>query len=559
LRAQIQSWRQRSRVVSGTPAVSRADYLSLAGGIIHHFAKFQTEDGRILDPYEGAEKQYSTPAFACAAAVLATNGRPLLLAAAIQALEASLRQMIAGQPADRHGDFFTVLMMHAYLRLASIVPSEVSGVWREQLSLLDPQRCYRDLRPDPHNWNVVAIAGEYLRILAGVGGNIARQFIAEYLPRHLQYFTCYGMYRDPNDPLAYDAFARVWIGDMLFNGYDGPCRNHLLDYLDRGAWTSMFMQSPTGEFPAGGRSGGHQWNEAQLVALFEMMACSHKQSGDLTSAGACKRSAHLAFQSIKRWIRPEGDLWIVKNRFDPGRRFGFESYSFHSQYNLLTAALLSLAFISADDSILEWTPPSEAGGFAFFLKQAFHKLFMNCSGLYLEADLQANPHFQSTGIVRVHAARHNGSHAVQDSVSCEALYGVDEHRPTQNLAIGPEWNIAGRWQRLADLRDPAGSVSILDESPQSTSVHIAWPNGLMERLIISEGRLEIEDFVPGADKIAAIVPFLREPGIDAPVVRAANGNREPMRMGVNEPTRYGFVDAYRIEADGQRISYSIVI
>jgi hypothetical protein len=290
-----------------------------------------------------------------------------------------------------------------------------------------------------------------------------------------------------------------------------------------------------------------------------MMACFHARTRDLAAAGACKRSAHLAFKSVKRWVRPEGDLWIVKNRFDPSRRLGFESYSFHSQYNLLTAALLCLAFVSADESIAEWLPPSEIGGFAFFLEQAFHKLFLNCSGLYIEADLKANPHFQSPGIVRIHSASHDGVHAMQDSVSREVLYGVDQCRPSQNLAVGPEWNMGGDWKRLADLRQPAGSVSILEESPQVTSVLITWPNGLTERLLVSKDCVEIEDCFPGAERIAAIVPFLRGTETNAPALRASGGIHEPIRMGVHEATRYGFVDAYRVEAAGQRINYSIYV
>ena len=42
--------------------------------------------------------------------------------------------------------------------------------------------------------------------------------------------------------------------------------------VERGAWTSLFMQSPWGELPCGGRSAHHQWNEAQQAVTFESWA-----------------------------------------------------------------------------------------------------------------------------------------------------------------------------------------------------------------------------------------------------------------------------------------------
>src|SRR5438105_2556039 len=50
--------------------MTRKDYLPLIAGNIDFWKHFQNKSGGIIDPYENAEKQYSTPAFALGAALL---------------------------------------------------------------------------------------------------------------------------------------------------------------------------------------------------------------------------------------------------------------------------------------------------------------------------------------------------------------------------------------------------------------------------------------------------------------------------------------------------------
>ncbi len=46
--------------------------------------------------------------------------------------------------------------------------------------------------------------------------------------------------------------------------------------------------------------------------------------GDAQGAGVFKRAAGLSLLSLQRWKRPTGDWWIIKNRFDPSLRHGYE-------------------------------------------------------------------------------------------------------------------------------------------------------------------------------------------------------------------------------------------
>ena len=126
-------------------------------------------------------------------------------------------------------------------------------------------------------------------------------------------------------------------------------------------------------------------------------------------AGVFKRTAHVALQSMQRWQRPSGEMWIVKNRADPKDFHGYESYSSHSQYNLLPMAMLSIAYDYAakTDDVPEQLTPAEVGGFAFQLDKPFNKIFANTGGMYVELDVAADPAHNATGLLRVHKKNFN--------------------------------------------------------------------------------------------------------------------------------------------------------
>jgi hypothetical protein len=437
LRSRVEAFRSHAAALPPGHAAGlrAAEYLALADGIVRHFAAFQSPRGAIVDPYEGREKQYATPAFACAAAILYASGHnPRILRACMRAMDAAIGSLAAGRAADGHADFFTVLLMQALERLIGRVPRLRLSLWRRRLASVDPAATYA-FQPAAevlHNWNLVAASGEQLRRRAGLGDHTG--WIDASLARHLEKFTAHGMYRDPGDPLAYDAFARYHVLLLLAHGYAGPHRPTLEALAERGAWTSLFLQSPRGETPCGGRSGHHQWNEATHAAICEISASRLAAAGDREGAGVFRRSARLAVESIARWVRPSGELWIVKNRFDPARRHGYETYSFHSQYNLLAAALLAIASLHVDDSVEERPCPAEVGGFAFALQPAFHKVFANAGGMYVEIDTRADPEFNPTGILRVHHPAVAPQVSVSDGVS-PASANETTSRPSLYLSI----------------------------------------------------------------------------------------------------------------------------
>lgn len=557
--------------------LSRNDYLAVGEGIVDSFRHFQDESGRIIDPFVHREVQYSTPCYAWAAAALVDSGRrPDLVESAARALERALQELADGKPADYHGDFFTFPAMLAYEHLRGHVASERRRQWEVLLRAIQPEHAYSDLiqpgRPAVHNWNVVAIAGEFLRSQDGFADGA---FVDRYLAAQLEHFTAEGMYRDPNVPMAYDHFPRHFLAAMLARGYRGAHREQLDDLLERAAWTSLLIQSPAGELPIGGRSAQHQWNEAIQCVTFEIWAAREQSAGDSIAAKAFKRAAHLALQSVQRWRRPSGELWIVKNRFDPAVRQGFEGYSFHSQYNLLAASMLATAWLFADDRVAEGACPADAGGFVVQLPE-FHKVIANAGGLYAEVDTAADPDYNSTGLLRVHRS------------GVEPLVGPSDGAAIKvtPMAIGIAWREGSRWMPLAAVGQPHPAVVTVTReaaTPQQVRFTIRYEinrenvRAVIEHYELTPTRLLVMIEIDGsADRIQIRFPVLAFDGRSAARLSIADGTATVELAGsrqvfrVESPSgvklrrtgewismRNGFLEPIEGEVPGKRVTFTL--
>lgn len=510
--------------------LDRTEYLRLAAGIIDYFSRFQQRNGEIDDPYERTEIQYSTPSYALAAAVLVESGsRPDLLSKASHALDRSLSELASHSSANQTGDFFIFPAMSAYVRLRDRVDPATRERWDGYLRAINPDLAYSDRigpgQPDVMNWNSNAILGEFLRFKAGFTD---QKFVSRYLDAQLPRFTPEGLYRDPGTPLVYDAAARFNFSVLLGEGYRGPHRKALETLLRRGAWASLMMQSPAGDFPSGGRSSGHVWNDALECANFELWAHRSAVAGDEAGARAFKRAAHLAARSVARWVRPTGDVWIVKNRFDPELRHGYEDYSFHSQYNLLTAAYLALAWSYADESVKEGRSPAETGNFLVNLP-SFHKIFVNVSGHYLEIDLAGEEKHGETGLIRLDRPTTPGSNA--------AIIGG-------GTAIGPGWEVGGKTEYLAQFpsdRIIARLASVKRSDREWVfSVHYALKGanvrGVTETYTLRPDTLQVRADVEGkVDRLFVRYPALMSNGRDKSTV-SASASGITVRLGQSTQT-----------------------
>ena len=484
--------RFRAEIAKGpkvkSTGLTRGDYLKVIAGNVDYFKTLQDANGAIIDPHKKAEWQYSTPCFALAAATLAVHAdRKDLLEPAAKAMDWATLTLSQRRAANAHEDFFAPQIAHALPLLKPLVDPARAAKWEANILGFDPFAVYRS-QPGNGNWNVVALSGEFLFHKLGLRDNTG--FVEQCLAGQGKWFNSpWGMYTE--GPMPYDLFPRLWAAYMMAAGYAGPHADDLREVLRRGALTSLFLQSPAGELPAGGRSAHHQWNEAEQCAMYEIYAARALADGDKKMAGVFKRAAHLALGSMKRWIRPSGEMWIVKNHFDPALRHGYESYSAHSQYNLLPMAMLAIAYqhAAATEAVRENPAPADVGGYVLQIGAPFNKVVANAVGMYVEFDTAADPHYNPTGLLRVHRKGNNPQLGPSDGLVAGPAYEVTTG-PKTTAAVGPAWKDAeGKWRQLAEFdRAHITRASLLDvkETPREVSFQLLYEGYFGGPTLVSE-------------------------------------------------------------------------
>lgn len=532
--------------------LKRADYLHLIAGEIDFWKTQQDQKtGAIIDPYKKIEWQYSTPAFAHAAsALVAYADRKDLIEPAAKALDWSAHTLSTRTAATGHEDFFAPMLAHAIRLLKPYVPAERSGVWENDIRRFDPFTTYRAGVGRGGNWNVVAASGEAL--FHKMGLRDAKNTFAEasFAGQGAVFGTPYGLYLE--GPMPYDHFPRLWAGDLIARGYRGPYYRELTEVLRRASITSLFMQSPSGELPAGGRSAHHQWNEAEQCVTYEIYSARALLNGDNELASYYKRAAHLALQSMRRWVRPSGEMQIVKNWVDPSKGHAFEGYSAHSQYNLLPMSMLATAFEHAEttQNVAEKPSPADVGGYVLQI-EALHKIFANCGGAYAEIDTSGDHHYDATGLIRVHFAGISPQLGPSDSVLAHPVYRIPAGSPVPlTTGIGVAWQgTDSAWHTLGELVK-ADIKTVGVETTEATTGRVAFRvryegnlhglTAIEERFVLTPGQVEVTTVLPGyAGPVRRIIPILADDGRTKTVIDAS-GNRitvsQPGRAGTGSPT-----------------------
>jgi hypothetical protein len=520
------------------------DYLNIIDGEVAYFRKCQDANGAIIDPVEKIEWQYSTPCYALSVGLLVSTGYnrdPGVLASGVRAMSCSVDEMHEYRCAQNHGEFFTHPVMLALDLYKGRVPDEQIEAWKKKLAEIDAYKLYPDnlhRKQQLFNHNIVALAGEYLR------PNADKDYIETHLAFQERYFNALGMYQDNTGlPMVYDEFPRQYLAGMLCDGYHGPSLDFYKENLWRGAWTSLFTQSPIGECPTGGRSAQHIWNEAQMCVTYEIYAAQYARKGKSAEAGAFKRAAHLSLASMRRWLKPDGTCYIVKNRYPPEARHGYEFYSAQSQYNLLACALLATAYLRADESVKERPCPTEIGGFVIPMPDDFHKVFANAGGTYVEYDTEGDFRYNPTGLIRVHLkggpASQTGSRQRRDNPQIGPSDGVAHRYNSKTkedlggecLSVGPAWEDAsGDWHRLADAQIKP-KIEVLGDAKFRLTYEIEGVT-VAETVTVESSGVTVEDEIEGAMAMRVYYPMLVTDGLeDAKVNMDKNAVNLSMRDG----------------------------
>ena len=353
---------------------------------------------------------------------------------------------------------------------AKIVPPERVALWRRDLSTIERERCYTVFarKPDDkvYNWAAFTMLSEWVRAKAGIS-SLDMDFIDTQAASQLQWFDENGMYRDPNEPMVYDLVPRGLFALLLHLGYRGKYAGVIDSLLKKSALFSLKMQSVTGEIPFGGRSNQFYHNEAHLAIIMEFEANRYAKAGDMAMAGLFKYRVARALDSIAEGMAQK-PVHHVKNRYPLETKFGCETYAHFNKYMITAGSFLYSAYLICDDSI----PAAESDTLTRFTWQSaehFHKLFMRHDDYCAEFELAANPHYDASGLGRLHRTGAPSELVMAGSCPATPDFKVELADPAE-LAFAPgvrdkdgNWifavNTATRYQVNSHASTPGGATA----------------------------------------------------------------------------------------------------
>ncbi|KAH0476108.1 MAG: hypothetical protein KVP17_003339 [Porospora cf. gigantea B] len=450
----------------------RTAYLDVIEPIVDYWTTHQTAEGAIIDPWREREVQYSTAAFGYGAATIVKGrGRDDLKPVALLAVDHSIRSFAKGSTADSHGNFFSIFIAAALPLVEPYAPAKQMSEWKTLLSDYDVNGVYV-MKGKDNNWSACAYVGESLMTALGLRNSVpyCQERLGPFISRH--FLEPSGVFWEDESPMAYDVWTRGFFEYMLLKTVPEDV-DMLQDALQRGGVSSLFLQSPSGELPTGGRSSLHTWNEAAQSLVFEARALrARSEYPELEPI--FRRAARRSLLSIKHWVRDTGDVWVVKNKRPFSVRHGFHYYSNHSNYNMILVGFLSMAYELATDGP-ELLTPAEVGGYTFWTGGKTKKFVGNCKGTHVlldAVDLDSVP----KGLTRIHRLGMNSCLGPSEGVALHQHGQDDQSPPDYPIAVGPGW---GPSFTLAQAK-PA-KMSIIKETATSDLVEfgLTWNGSLM--------------------------------------------------------------------------------
>jgi hypothetical protein len=440
----------------------RNAYLDRVEEVARCMADLQDDRGAIIDPVVDIEWQYATPYFANAVGVLMSAGRARdLLPNGVRALNHSSAQMALGNWAipQQHGNFFIAPMADAMALYAPLVAASQISIWKSRMDgAIESQ-----ITNYEHNWRSYAMKGQWSRAQQGLATHAdAVSFIERgWIDTQRSRMTgnVWNLYHDLTsdpDPFAYDAAARANLWSLIARQYDGPSAAEMSRVIKRGTRSALLLQDPTGQTPAGGRSGGHTWNDVYTGLGFEMMAERARADGDARLAGQYRHAAMLALRSADRWHSSGGCFHVTKNHFDFALRTHYATYSQLTNYNGNVIYHMAEAWRARRSAITEQPAPTEIGGYALQLDPRFATAVANAAGMQIQASLRGTrtlefgQYWNALGIARFSRVNWDSRLGPSD--------GARNAGTRLGVSYAPTFLENGAWQRMASLPSRYGAA-----------------------------------------------------------------------------------------------------
>ena len=328
--------------------------------------------------------------------------------------------------------------------------------WKSHFIEIDRYKCYtrfiKNADEDIRNWAFFTLVSEWMRKYNGLCDT--EEFVEFQLMAQLRRFDENGQYHDyeknesPYQPVIYDLVPRTLTAMLLHFGYRGKYYEELRALMKKVTPLTLAFQSVNGEFAFGGRSNQFIHNEAMLSTFLEFAANIFYEDGDIETAKKCKAAIAMAVENMELWLS-KNPIRHVKNRFPTETNFGCEDYAYFDKYMITVASNIYCAYLICDESIPCGEP--DMSPLTFETSEYFHKLVLRAGGYYLEFDVNADPHYDCSGLGRVHKI--GAPSAICLSVPCpkHPNYVINVDDPADislcpGVKCGDEWSFATDWE-----------------------------------------------------------------------------------------------------------------
>lgn len=508
-------------------------YLDLAENVVRQAARWQTPQGMIGDPHNapGGESATATARYCAAVGHLFNAGRCHdLLTTAMSAFDWCCGQMISHYRAGKQWPcsvFNLKDMMILYGALKPLAPLHQLARWTEALREPEPERVYFGER----NWAFYGAAAEGLRIYHGLSDRV--DYIDRILESELQWWTDFGMYLDPGDPVTYDLTVRQSLALMLEYGYAGRYADWAREALRTGALTTLLFVSPTGVAPYGGRSNQYHMMEGMIAYFAEWQAKQEMRAGNLSLAAALRRMALLAAASVSRWLLRD-PYFCQKNQFADQPFFGQDGFAAdqnaHSGYGLLAANLFAGAWHVADERIAPGASPADTGGYVLHLPDAFHRIFATAGGYHIQIDTRGQAGYDATGLGRIHRRDAPIDIAMNSSIVPAPHYQMPLPNSPRAVALGVGWPVGDDWRTLAQSGRDTHDVEVCVEREEASGVEFTV-SYLDREGALGTARVNEHYTLSGEGlRVACEVPGLSRLRLQAPVIETDGTERSEVAL-----------------------------
>lgn len=321
--------------------------------------------------------------------------------------------------------------------------------WKREISTIVPEECYNVIADSPEspvrNWALFTGVSEYYRHNMCLCDN--EELIETQIASQLKWFDDNGMYMDNTfyvnrQPFVYDFVPRGLFCLLLNKGYRGKYYKVIDNILRKAGLLTLKMQSVNGEIPFGGRSNQFLHNEPWLALIGEYEAKRYLKEGNIELAQKFKNAAARAIAVTEEWLKKE-PIRHIKNRFPTETSYGCEDYAYFDKYMITTASFLHGAYAICDDLLEAKLEPNLAPT-VFITTAYFGKVFLKSGGYGIEYDLDGDPHYDASGVGRIHRA--DSPSAICMSCPCPSTPDITLDIKPVALSLSPAIKCDGHWQ-----------------------------------------------------------------------------------------------------------------